>query len=93
MTQLKALVAAAALAMAGPIHAQDSTDTRPTVAVMYFTDGRESSNIINVFNYTSTPLNKAIIKRNGNSSVLIKFTSCQQYRISNNNAFFFSIGI
>ena len=39
MTQLKALVAAAALAMAGPIHAQDSTDTRPTVAVMYFTDG------------------------------------------------------
>ncbi|HKV52837.1 MAG TPA: CsgG/HfaB family protein [Gemmatimonadaceae bacterium] len=40
MTQLKALVAAmTALAMAAPLHAQDSTDTRPTVAVMYFTDG------------------------------------------------------
>lgn len=40
MTQLKALATAmAALAMAGPIHAQDSTDARPTVAVMYFTDG------------------------------------------------------
>lgn len=40
MTQLNALVAAvAALACAAPLHAQDSTDTRPTVAVMYFTDG------------------------------------------------------
>jgi curli biogenesis system outer membrane secretion channel CsgG len=40
MTQLKTLVAAmAALAVAGQVHAQDSTDTRPTVAVMYFTDG------------------------------------------------------
>ncbi|HKT10030.1 MAG TPA: CsgG/HfaB family protein [Gemmatimonadaceae bacterium] len=42
MTQLKALaatLAALTLAGAGSLHAQDSTDTRPTVAVMYFTDG------------------------------------------------------
>jgi len=42
MTQPTGLIAVlAALAVAGqaPLHAQDSTDTRPTVAVMYFTDG------------------------------------------------------
>jgi len=40
MMQLRSLVAAlAALTAAGAAHAQDSTDTRPTVAVMYFTDG------------------------------------------------------
>ena len=40
MTQLNALAATlAALTMAGSLHAQDSTDMRPTVAVMYFTDG------------------------------------------------------
>lgn len=42
MTQLKALaatLAALTLAGAGSLRAQDSTDTRPTVAVMYFTDG------------------------------------------------------
>jgi len=40
MTQLKAVAATlAALTLAGSLHAQDSTDTRPTVAVMFFTDG------------------------------------------------------
>jgi len=40
MTQLKAVAATlAALTLAHPLHAQDSTDTRPTVAVMFFTDG------------------------------------------------------
>src|SRR6185437_1853125 len=40
MTQLKAVAATlAALTLAHPLHAQAPTDTRPTVAVMFFTDG------------------------------------------------------